>query len=116
MPKILIGISILLMTLSLVFGFLNTNKLKTLRNEVTTTTSVRDVANQARSASDRNLKSKLKELSESKTRVADAEAKAQTAETELSKPVRLTNPRRRSRMRRSSWRQPSRKNPFSAKR
>ena len=37
MPKILIGISILLMTLSLVFGFLNTSKVKTLRDEMATT-------------------------------------------------------------------------------
>lgn len=85
MPKILIGISILLMTLSLIFGFLNTNKVKTLRDEVATTTSAREVANQARAASDKNLKARAKELSEAKTKVADAEAKAQTAENDLGK-------------------------------
>lgn len=85
MPKILIGISLLLMTLSLVFGFLNTNKVKTLRNDVATTTSARDVANQARGRSEKNLKTREKELGESKTKLADAEAKAQTAEAELSR-------------------------------
>jgi hypothetical protein len=38
MPKTLIGISALLMTLSLLFGLLNTSKFKGLRNEIITTT------------------------------------------------------------------------------
>ena len=85
MPKKLIGISILLMTLSLIFGFLNTNKVKTLRDEVATTASARDVANQARTKSEKNFKAREKEMSEAKTKAADAEAKAQTAENELGK-------------------------------
>ena len=73
------------MVLALVFGFLNTNKVKTLRNEVATTISARDVANQARATSQKNLKAREKELNEVKTKMAEVEAKAQSAETELSK-------------------------------
>ncbi len=85
MPKILIGISILLMTLALVFGFLNTNKVKTLRNELVTTTSARDVADRGRLANEKKLKAEEKELAAVKGQVVDAQAKAQTAEADLGK-------------------------------
>ena len=85
MPKILIGISILLMTLSLVFGFLNTNKVKTLRDELTTTTSAREVADRSRLTNERKLKAEEKELAAVKSQVGDAQAKAQAAEAELGK-------------------------------
>ncbi|MEO6872403.1 MAG: hypothetical protein ABI233_09325 [Chthoniobacterales bacterium] len=85
MPKILIGISILLMALALLFGFLNTNKVKTLRNELMTTASARDRANRGRVASEKKLKAEEKELNDAKAKKADAEAKAQGAEAELSK-------------------------------
>jgi peptidoglycan hydrolase CwlO-like protein len=85
MPKILVGISILLMALTLVFGFLNTNKVRALRNELVTTSSARDVANRGRIASERKLKAEEKELNDAKAKIADAEAKAGNAETELKK-------------------------------
>lgn len=85
MPKILIGISILLMTLSLAFGFLNTNKVKTLRSELVTTTSAREVADRSRLANERKLKVEEKELAMAKTQAADAQAKAQAAEADLNK-------------------------------
>ncbi len=85
MPKTLIGISILLLALSLVFGFLNTNKVKTLRDEVATTASARYVANQSQATSEKNLKAREKELNDVKTKMAEVEAKVQSAETELSK-------------------------------
>ncbi len=85
MPKILIGISILLMALALVFGFLNTNKVKSLRSELVTAASAKDVADHGRMASEKKLKAEEKELAAAKTQVADAEAKAQAATADLSK-------------------------------
>ncbi len=85
MPKILIGISILLMTLSLLFGFLNTDKVKTLRNELVTTTSARDVADHSRLASDKKLKAREKDLSAANEKATAAEAQAKTTEADLSK-------------------------------
>ncbi len=85
MAKILIGISILLMTLSLVFGYLNTSKVKGLRNELVTTTSARDVATRSRATSDKKLKEEEKALSEAKSKAADTEAKLQSAQADLSK-------------------------------
>lgn len=75
----------LLMTLSLVFGFLNTNKVKTLRNQLVTTTSTRDVVDRGRMASQKKLKTTETDLTAAKSQAADAEAKAQRAEAELSK-------------------------------
>lgn len=85
MPKILIGISILLMTLSLVFGILNTNKVKTLRDEIATTASARDFAMHGRIASEKKLKAQEKDLSDVKAKVAEAETRAQNAAAELNK-------------------------------
>ncbi|MGI8432918.1 MAG: hypothetical protein ACR2MW_11595 [Chthoniobacterales bacterium] len=59
--------------------------MKTLRDEVATTTSARDVANRSRATSEKNFRAREKEMSGAKTKIAAAEAKAQTAETELSK-------------------------------
>ncbi len=85
MPKILIGISILLMTLSLIFGFLNTNKVKGLRNELVTTISARDMSERARGASEKKLKAKEVALAAEQSKATAAEAKATTAEADLSK-------------------------------
>jgi hypothetical protein len=85
MPKILIGISILLMTLSLLFGFLNTNKVKTLRNELVTTTSARDIADHSRLASEKKLKAREKDLGAANEKATAAEGQAKTAEADLSK-------------------------------
>ncbi len=85
MPKILIGISILLMTLCLVFGFLNTNKVKGLRNELASTISQRDVSNNARTANEKKLKAKEAALAAEQSKATAAEAKATAAEADLSK-------------------------------
>ena len=58
MPKILIGISMLLMTLSFVFGFLNTSKVKGLRNELTTSISAREISDRARTGVEKKLKAR----------------------------------------------------------
>jgi hypothetical protein len=85
MPKILIGISILLMTLSLLFGFLNTSKVKTLRDEMATTISAKEIADRARLTSERKLKNHDKDLAGANERTLAAEAKSKSAEADLSK-------------------------------
>ena len=85
MPKILIGISILLLTLSLLFGFLNTSKVKDLRNELLTTTSAREVADRSRLASEKKLKGHDTDLAAAASKATAAEAKASSAEAELTK-------------------------------
>ncbi len=85
MPKIIIGISIALMGLSLVFGYLNTNKVKTLQGDLANTTSARDLATRARAASEKKLKTRETEFTAAKSKMTEAEAKASSAEAELSK-------------------------------
>ena len=85
MPKILIGVSILLLTLSVLFGFLNTSKVKSLRNELVTTTSGREVADRARLTSEKKLKAHETEVAAANSKATAAEAKANSSETELTK-------------------------------
>jgi hypothetical protein len=85
MPKILIGISILFVTLSLVLGYLNSNKLKGLRDDLTTTISARDQLQTARAAGEKKLKAKDAAFTAEQSKASAAEAKATSAEAELSK-------------------------------
>jgi hypothetical protein len=85
MPKILIGVSIALLMLSVLFGFLNNSKMKGLRNQLAEASSARDVATAARSTSDRKLKSREKEFSAANDKATAAEQKATSAEAELTK-------------------------------
>ena len=85
MPKILLGISILLLTLSVLFGFLNTSKVKGLRNELVTTTSAQEMSDRSRLASERKLKAHEKELGAATSKATVAESKASNAEAELTK-------------------------------
>ncbi len=74
-----------LMTLSLVFGFLNTNKVKDLRSELATTISARDMSDRARTAGEKKLKAKEAALAAEQSKATAAEAKAIAAEADLSK-------------------------------
>ena len=85
MPKILIGISTLLMTLSFVFGFLSTRKVKGLRNELVTTSSAREVADRAGRASQEKLKACEIDFATAQSKAKAAEAKASSAEAGLTK-------------------------------
>lgn len=85
MPKILIGISILLMTLSLVFGFLNTGKVKSLRSEINATNSAREMAERARLTTEKKFKAGEKAVGEAQSKISAAEEAAQKAEASLSK-------------------------------
>ena len=73
------------MTLSLLFGFLNTSKVKGLRNDIVTTTSARDVAERSRAASEKKLKAHEVEVAAATSKATAAEAKATTAEADLTK-------------------------------
>ena len=85
MPKILIGISTLLMALSLLLGFLNTNKVKGLRNEIVTNISARETSDRARAASEKKLKAREADFTAATNKAAAAEEKATSAEAELTK-------------------------------
>jgi hypothetical protein len=85
MPKILIGISILLMMFSLLFGFLNTSKVKALRDELATTSSARQAADRARLASEKKLKTRETDLAATAGKATAAESKSSTVEAELSR-------------------------------
>src|SRR5258708_3576251 len=85
MPKILIGISILLTALSLFFGFLNTSKVKSLRNEIVTTTSARDIAERSRMVSEKKFKTREADLTAAARKATAAEAKASSVEADLTK-------------------------------
>ncbi len=75
----------LLMTLSLVFGVLNTSKVKSLRNELAATTSARDVADRGRMASQKKLKTLETDLTAAKSNASDAVTKGQSSEAALGK-------------------------------
>lgn len=85
MPKILIGISLVLLALSLVFGFLNTSKVRTLHDDLTSTASARDLAERARIASERKLKTNEATFASANEKVSNAESKAANAAAELTK-------------------------------
>jgi hypothetical protein len=85
MPKILIGISTLLMALSLLLGFLNTNKVKGLRNEIVTNISARETSDRARMASEKKLKARETDFTAATNKATAAETKASSAEAELTK-------------------------------
>ncbi len=85
MPKILIGISIFLMALSLLFGFLNTSKVKSLRSENVTTNSARDIAERSRTASEKKLKARETDFVAASSKATEAAAKATSVEADLTK-------------------------------
>ena len=85
MPKILIGASVLLLTLSAVFGVLNSNKVKGLRAEIENVTKARELAINARAAQQQNLKGREAGVTTTKAKSADTEARIASAESDLVK-------------------------------
>jgi hypothetical protein len=81
MPKILLGISMLLMGFAALFGFLNANKVKTLRTELGVVRAARDAAVRQTVVKE----TALKNGSSGNTKLSSAEAKAATAEADLAK-------------------------------
>jgi hypothetical protein len=81
----LIGVSILLMSLSLIFGFLNTAKVKSLRNELASNISTRNSSERARTATEKKLKARENVLADEQSKMMAAEAKVTSAEANLAK-------------------------------
>ncbi|HJT81153.1 MAG TPA: hypothetical protein VJ719_08145 [Chthoniobacterales bacterium] len=88
-PKTLIAISVLLLAIAGVFGFLNTKKAHALRNELVNVTSARDDLERRRSAEQKEIKERevaaaaaTAKLAEHETRVAKAEADLVQLQTE----------------------------------
>ena len=73
------------MALSLLLGFLNTSKVKGLRNEIVTTISARENADRARMASEKKLKARETDFAAATSKATAAEAKASSAEADLTK-------------------------------
>lgn len=85
MPKILIGISVLLMTASLAVGFLNRSKVRTLRNELVARISAGEISERARTASQEKLKARETDFATAQEKARAAEAKAITTEAEVTR-------------------------------
>ena len=85
MPKILIGISIFFIVLSLPFGFLNMRKAESLRSEIMISTRAREIAERARVTSEEKLKKREADIAAAANKVAAAEAKASSAEADLTR-------------------------------
>lgn len=85
MSKILIGASVLLLTLSAVFGVLNNNKVKGLRTETENAIKARELAERARAAQQKDLKSREAGVATAKAKSADTEARIAGAESDLIK-------------------------------
>ena len=85
MSKILIGASVLLLTLSGVFGVLNSSKVKGLRTEMENATKARELAERARAAQQKDLKGREAGVATEKAKSADTEARIASAENDLIK-------------------------------
>ena len=85
LPRLLIGSSLVLLALTLVFGYLNHGKVEGLREEVATSTSAREMSDRARLASQKKFKARETEFAAAQSKATAAEAKAASAEEELSK-------------------------------
>ncbi|MEP6809932.1 MAG: hypothetical protein ABI992_06790 [Chthoniobacterales bacterium] len=85
MAKILLSLSVLFLTLSAVFGVLNTNKARTLREAATRVDIERAEAEQVRSAKDKSLQAREAKVAGEAAKNAKAEDKLGTAEAELIK-------------------------------
>jgi hypothetical protein len=88
-PKTLIAISVLLLAIAGVFGFLNTQKSRALRNELVNVTTARDDTERRRGAEQKQLKEReaavaaaSAKMTENDNRVAKAEADLVQLQTE----------------------------------
>ncbi len=82
MPKILITLTVLFVSLSAVFGVLNTNKARSLRDTAARSDNARAAAEQARMAKEKEISEREAEAG---TKHADTEAKVASAEADLVK-------------------------------
>jgi len=84
-PRILIGISLFLVTLSAVFGFLNTSKIKALRAESANAIAARTMAENARLAQRKQPRGNGNDVAAANATAADAQARLVGAQAEAAK-------------------------------
>lgn len=85
MSKILITLSVLFLTLSAVFGVLNTSKTRGLREAAERSDTARAEAEQIRVAKEKEFEARAAKLAETATRDTDTESRVASAETDLIK-------------------------------
>ncbi len=84
-PKILIGTSVLLLTLSAVFGVLNSGKINALRLEAENATKARNLVEHSRIAQQKDIKGRDAGATTAKAKSAETEAHMASAESDLIK-------------------------------
>ena len=84
-PKILIILTVLFLTLSAVFGVLNTNKTRALRDVAARSDTARAESEQIRIAREKAIRTREAKLAETAARSTENENKVATAETDLIK-------------------------------
>ena len=83
--RVLLGISVLLLTLSAVFGFLNNAKVKALRAEAANAAAARAISENARAAQRKQPREGKTTASSSSAQPGDAPARLANAEAEIAK-------------------------------
>ena len=83
--RVLLGLSLLLLTLSAVFGFLNTGKVRALRTEAANANAARAIAENARIAQRRQTKGTEPSANSNNAQTGDEQARLATAEAEAAK-------------------------------
>ena len=81
--KVLIGLSVLFLTLSAVFGVLNTSKTRELRSEAERNEFARAEAERLRVAKENEIKSREAKVADANAKSAEAENKIASAEADL---------------------------------
>jgi hypothetical protein len=84
-PRVLPAISLLLLTLSVVFGFLNTGKVKALRAETESANAARAMVENARIAQRKQPRGNGANAAANTAQVTNAKARAASAEAEVAK-------------------------------
>jgi hypothetical protein len=84
-PKNLIGLSALILMLAVLFGVLNTSKVKSLRLNVTDAVTARDAAEHRREAQEKELKTREASVATVTAQASEKEGRAAQAEAEFVK-------------------------------
>jgi len=82
-PKTLIGVSILLLAIAGVFGFLNTQKARALRDSLVTANAMRDDAERRHAAEQKNIKEREATAAAATAKVGERENRTAKAEADL---------------------------------
>lgn len=82
-PKNLLGLSVLLLILAVVFGILNGQKVRSLRENVATADAARDAAERLRITTEKETKTRQKAAEEAIVKATEIESKASAAQAEL---------------------------------